>query len=1201
MSKRIKGLTIEIAGNTQPLNKALEDVNKKSRDLQGELRQVEKLLKLNPKDVELVAQKQKILSEAVANSKEKLDRLKTAQEQVNEQYRKGEIGEEQYRAFQREVIKAEEELKKLEKQLADVNNKWKDTAESLDKMGKKSVEVGKNLSTKVTAPIVGIGVAATKMGSDFVDALAKVSTLADTTQVSMDDLKVGIMDISNASGVAATEVSESVYSALSAGVETSEVLDFIESNIMLVKAGFTEMGTAIDVTTTVMNAYGEAAYDVTKIGDILVKTQDEGKISVDELGQNLGRVIPTASSLGVNLDQLGASYAIMTAKGQNANIATTNLNSMLGELGKTGSRADEALRQMTDKSFKELVADGETVGDVLGLLSEYAEQAGLSLSDMFGSTTAGSAALTLLSNGVDGFNESVDIMNNSTGTMAENFEKLQTPSEELKKSLNKIKNAMMDIAEVTLPAMAKVAEAIGKVADKLLSMDEKTRNAVVIIAGIAAAIGPALIAFGLMAQGISVAMAALSSLSALLPILGAAIAGISAPVAIVIGAIAALVAAGVALYKNLDQVQAFGKIALEKLKVNALRAVDAILRALEKLFRWVPKMGDAISAASANAHRQLAAETAKMEKAQAAYHKAATGTAGVGGFRLLDRDSRQTGEELKELQSVANETAFSIGDLGSASAGAGSAIAGTGRSAASAASAIKTAWVGTMEDIKNSLSTLKAVHETEMIYAEMAGDNVAILRLKHGQLNTELEKQKVIVEATRKEIEKVTKAGVLQGETKEDLAKRIDTLNLRLAEEEKAQASLEKQIFDANKEIKKQSKDAKDLVKELKDVADAYYNDLGKALEDYRTKVKETNEKLKRDMASLQADFEGRMESIRQAGLESERRVTEQYQQELNNRTRALMNFVGLFDEVTRKQVSGDVLLANLKGQVGAFEDWQENIADLAEKGIDEGLLAELQDMGPKAGAEIAALNTLTDEQLKEYVSLWRKRQEQAKKEATEQLAEQRREMNDQLSDIRRDTQNQLERQRLEMAEKLQQMQEKAKEELEKYKKDWEKKNEEIRKNTEKNIQDIHDKFNDLVGKASGYGISLMDNFMDGIDSMMPALISKLEGIAAMIDSYMPHSPAKRGPLKRIMEWGPALVGSLADGIQKSMPVLEKAVSGMAGKVALGSAQLNLAGVQGTSTNNYGNNTFYITVEGGNSGEQAEELIRELHKRGVRF
>lgn len=569
MAKKIKGITIEIDGDTQPLNKALEGANKQSRDLQGELRQVERLLKLDPKNTELLAQKQKLLTDAVSNTKDKLDTLREAEKQVQEQFKRGEVNEEQYRALQREIIKTEQELKGLEKQLRNTGMTAEKLGQGLQDAGKKMTDIGKDLSKKVTAPIIGAGVAALKFASDFEDALAKVSTLADTTQVSMEDLKAGILDISNASGIAATEISGSVYDALSAGVETADVLKYVETNVMLVKAGFTDMGVAIDATSTVLNAYGDAAFDVTKIGDILVKTQDEGKISVDELGKNMGRVIPTAASLGINLDQLGASYAILTAKGQNASIATTNLNSMLGELGKTGSKADKALREMAGKSFKELVAEGKTVGDALGLLDEYAKNAGLSLSDMFGSTTAGAGALTLLSGGVDAFNEKVDIMNNSTGTMAENFEKLQTPSEQVKISLNKIKNSMIEFGAIIMPVLSKAAEWITKVADKLAGMDEYTRTIIVAVAGIAAAIGPLLTVFGPLIAMIGSLITGLGAMSAAMtggagivagltagfPALGAAIAVITGPIGLVIAAIAVLVAAGVLIYKNWDKIK----------------------------------------------------------------------------------------------------------------------------------------------------------------------------------------------------------------------------------------------------------------------------------------------------------------------------------------------------------------------------------------------------------------------------------------------------------------------------------------------------------------------------------------------------------------------------------------------------------------------------------------------------------------------
>ena len=177
MSKKIRGLTIEIGGDVTLLNKALGEVNKHSRDLQSELRQVERLLKLDPKNTELLAQKQKILAESVDNTKKKLDTLKEAEKQVQQQFKEGKVGEDQYRALQREVIKTSQELDKLEKNLQDTNNKWKDVADSLDKVGTKMKDVGENMTKKVTLPIAAAGAASFKMGADFEQAVGKMEVV----------------------------------------------------------------------------------------------------------------------------------------------------------------------------------------------------------------------------------------------------------------------------------------------------------------------------------------------------------------------------------------------------------------------------------------------------------------------------------------------------------------------------------------------------------------------------------------------------------------------------------------------------------------------------------------------------------------------------------------------------------------------------------------------------------------------------------------------------------------------------------------------------------------------------------------------------------------------------------------------------------------------------------------------------------------
>ncbi len=171
MAKTIKGLQIKIGADTIALDKALEDINKKSRELGSELRKVERGLKFNPDNTVLLTQKQKLLTDQVAETKGKLDKLKEAEADVQKQFEKGDIGEAQYRAFQREIVETESKLKNFEKQLREVASfKLDNLAKQFKEVGAKMSGFGKSLSTKVTAPIVGVGAASFVMAADLEDA-----------------------------------------------------------------------------------------------------------------------------------------------------------------------------------------------------------------------------------------------------------------------------------------------------------------------------------------------------------------------------------------------------------------------------------------------------------------------------------------------------------------------------------------------------------------------------------------------------------------------------------------------------------------------------------------------------------------------------------------------------------------------------------------------------------------------------------------------------------------------------------------------------------------------------------------------------------------------------------------------------------------------------------------------------------------------
>jgi len=173
MANNIKGITIEIGGNTGPLDTALKGVNKTSRDLQSELKEVNKQLKLDPGNTVLLTQKQKLLAESIASTKSKLDTLKIAEGQAQDQFKKGKISEEQYRALQREVIKTEAQLKLLATQ-ADKSN----LTLSKVKLGAQGIADGaSNIAGKMTPATIAIaalGAGAVKLGSDLIESTNKV-------------------------------------------------------------------------------------------------------------------------------------------------------------------------------------------------------------------------------------------------------------------------------------------------------------------------------------------------------------------------------------------------------------------------------------------------------------------------------------------------------------------------------------------------------------------------------------------------------------------------------------------------------------------------------------------------------------------------------------------------------------------------------------------------------------------------------------------------------------------------------------------------------------------------------------------------------------------------------------------------------------------------------------------------------------------
>lgn len=185
MAGNIKGITIEIDGNVTKLTKALRSVNDVSREVYREIRNIEKSLKFNPKSTELLTQKQRALGSAIENTKDKLKTLEEAQRQASKALAEGKIGQDEYDALRREIIKTENQLKSFTGELKAMESSWvqngkalEDMGNKISKVGDKVSSVGKDLTKKLTLPIASMGVLSAKAAIDFESSMAGVNNLA---------------------------------------------------------------------------------------------------------------------------------------------------------------------------------------------------------------------------------------------------------------------------------------------------------------------------------------------------------------------------------------------------------------------------------------------------------------------------------------------------------------------------------------------------------------------------------------------------------------------------------------------------------------------------------------------------------------------------------------------------------------------------------------------------------------------------------------------------------------------------------------------------------------------------------------------------------------------------------------------------------------------------------------------------------------
>ena len=343
-------------------------------------------------------------------------------------------------------------------------------------------------------------------------AFAQLETISGTENI--DSLTSALTELSSESGIASSELAITAYNAISAGTDAADAADMVEAATKLATAGFTDSSSALSVLTTIMNAYGYEADDVTDISDSLVQVQNLGVTTIDELASSMGKAISTASAYNVNLGNLESAYVSLTKAGISTEESTTYLSSMLNELGDSSSDVATIITEQTGKSFAELMDEGYSLGDVMGILYEACGEDATALMNLWSSAEAGKASNAIVSQGLEEFNENLQSITSSAGATEEAYETMAETSEY---SFTRMKTSMTNLGTAIgndlNPILATLADGLSAVLSWITNAIENFPALTALISGIAAAIVVATVAVAAMTVGLKALKKAITAVT----------------------------------------------------------------------------------------------------------------------------------------------------------------------------------------------------------------------------------------------------------------------------------------------------------------------------------------------------------------------------------------------------------------------------------------------------------------------------------------------------------------------------------------------------------------------------------------------------------------------------------------------------------------------------------------------------------------
>ena len=598
MASRIQGITVEIGGDTTKLQNALKGVNGQIKSTQSQLMDVNKLLKLDPGNTELLAQKHKLLAEAVSETKEKLATLKTAAEQANTALANGEISKEQYDALQREIVETEQDLKNLETQA----NQSATAVQKIAATGEKFKTVGDNISSAgqkllpVTAGVTALGTASVTTAANFESSMSQVQATMGITKDSMSKVNgqsVNTMDtlsklakkMGAETAFSASECAEALNYLALAGYDTEQMCNTLPTVLNLAAAGDIALADASDMVTDAMSALGMGVDEAETMVDQMAKTASTTNTSVAQLGEGILTIGATAKSIKGGTAELNTALGILANNGIKGAEGGTHLRNIILSLQ---NPTDKAAAQMEALGISVYDSEGNmrSMNDILGDLNKSmdgmtsAEKSNI-IGTIFNKTDLSSVNALLANTGStwDSLQKSITESGGAAQQMAD------TQLDNLQGQITILKSALEGLAisfgELLMPAIKQIVGWVQKFVGWLNGLSEGTKKTIVTIALLAAALGPVLIVIGKVISAVGTIMTVVPKIAGVINTVKGAFAALNTtmlanPIVLIIAAIAALVAAFIYLWNNCDGFRQFWIDLWENVKQVAITVWNAI-------------------------------------------------------------------------------------------------------------------------------------------------------------------------------------------------------------------------------------------------------------------------------------------------------------------------------------------------------------------------------------------------------------------------------------------------------------------------------------------------------------------------------------------------------------------------------------------------------------------------------------------------